>query len=122
MNNASGGGFDFVTGGGGNDQIYFDHPAGVPSVAQANYAYGDGLDTIDGFVQGTDSFNFARIAGKADPVVSNSQVNGNTDVHLTWYDTTPVLGQPAPAHVVADLVLHAVLLTSFNLGTDYHLI
>jgi hypothetical protein len=36
------------------------------------------------------SFNFARIAGKADPVVSISQVNGNTDVHLTWYDTTPV--------------------------------
>jgi hypothetical protein len=27
-----------------------------------------------------------------------------------------------PAHVDADLVLHAVLLTSFNLGTDYHLI
>ena len=118
----SGGGFDFVTGGGGNDQIYFDHPAGVPSAAQASYAYGDGLDTIDGFVQGMDSFNFARIAGKADPVVSISQVNGNTDVHLTWYDTTPVPGQPVPAHVDADIMLHAVLLTTFNLGTDYHLV
>jgi Ca2+-binding RTX toxin-like protein len=116
----TGGGLDTVTGGLGADQIYVDHPAGVTSAAQVNYSYGDGGDSVFGFLQGSDTINIARIPGKVDPVVTISQASGNTDVHMTWYDTPPVDGQPLPGHVDADLFLHGVLLTVFNQNQDYH--
>jgi Ca2+-binding RTX toxin-like protein len=118
----TGGGLDSVTGGLGADQIYVDHPTGVTSAAQLNYSYGDGADTIFNFTQGSDTFNFARQAGKPDPTVSISHVGADTDVHVTWYDTTPVAGQALPAHQDADILLHAVALTTFTQGHDYFLL
>jgi Ca2+-binding RTX toxin-like protein len=120
----TGGGNDVITAGAGNDAIYSDHPTGVTSSTQVNYAHGDGTDTVFGFLQGTDSINISRLAGYVDPVVSISQVSGQTetDVHMTWYATQPVQGQPLPAHVDADMFLSGVLLTAFNQNQDYHVV
>jgi Ca2+-binding RTX toxin-like protein len=120
----TGGGNDVVTAGAGNDAIYSDHPTGVTSSTQVNYAHGDGTDTIFGFLQGTDSINISRLAGYVDPVVSISQVSGQTetDVHMTWYATQPVQGQPLPTHVDADMFLSGVLLTTFAQNHDYHVV
>ena len=118
----TGGGLDQVTGGLGNDTIYFDHPTGVTSAAQLNYSFGDGTDTINTFLQGSDSINISRLAGHVDPVVSLSQTGGDTDVHVTWYTTAPVQGQPLPAHSDADIMLHGILLTTFAQNQDYHVV
>lgn len=118
---SGGGGNDIITGGAGNDGISVSHPGGLGN-DQFNYAFGDGTDTINGFLQGNDTINIARIAGKADPVVTIGPNGFATDVHVTWYDTTPVQGQPLPNHVDADILLHGVLLNSFVAGQDYHLI
>jgi hypothetical protein len=116
------GGNNIITAGGGADYIGLAHTGGVISTNQLNYAYGDGADTVGGFLQGSDSFNFSKIAGDADPVVSISQVGANTDVHVTWYSTVPVAGQPLPSHVDADILLASVHLTTFVNGADYHIL
>jgi hypothetical protein len=119
----TGGGLDVVNSAPNSSaQIYFDHPTGVTSAAQLNYGYGDGTDNIYTFLQGSDSVNISRLAGYVDPVVSISQSSGNTDVHMTWYVTTPVQGQPLPSHVDADIFLHGVLLTTFTQNHDYHVV
>ena len=117
------GGNDIITGGLGDDFIVFNHTTGVTNNNQANYAYGDGTDQIMGFLQGSDTINISRIAGWADPVVSigaNYQANG--DIHITWYDTTPVAGQPLPSHVDADIHLVNTYPTAFVLNQDYHIV
>jgi hypothetical protein len=57
----------------------------------------------------------------ADPVVTLFRPT-DTDVHIRWYAPAPVDGQPLPAHQDADIILKGVLLSSFVLGQDYHLI
>jgi Ca2+-binding RTX toxin-like protein len=113
----TGGGNDVVTGGHGNDVIYLEGGAG-----EADYFYGDGADVVFNFTQGADSLGIGRLAGAVDPVVSIGQINGSTDVHVRWYASEPVDGEPEPLHVDADIILQNVALTSFNQGTDFHLI
>jgi hypothetical protein len=45
-----------------------------------------------------------------------SQANGNSVVHIRWYATAPVNGQPLSAHQDADVILNGVLLNSFVLN------
>ena len=50
-------------------------------------------------------------------------MSGNdTSVHVRWYDTTPIDGQTLPGHQDADILLHAVALTSFVQGHDYFIV
>lgn len=111
-----GGGNDVITGGAGADTLFADHPGGAGST-QFNYSYGDGADNVTGFLQGQDSFNFAKMAGKQDPVVTISQVGADTDVHVAWYD----IANPT-SHVDADIILAGVHLTTFQAGHDYFVV
>lgn len=111
-----GGGNDVITGGAGADALFADHPGGAGST-QFNYAYGDGADNVTGFLQGQDSFNFLKMAGKQDPVVTISQVGANTDVHVAWYD----IANPT-SHVDADIILAGIHLTTFQAGHDYFVV
>lgn len=106
----TGGGHDFLIGGAGNDQFYFDHP-GSNDQATLQYAWGDGNDTIYGFTHGLDTINIARIAGDPDPTVTASVANGNTTVHIAWDGSHS-----------ANIVLSGVQLSSFIAGQDYHLV
>ncbi len=69
---------------------------------------------------GKDSIDIARIAGEQASSRFSVQANGNTDVHIRWYATALVDGQPLPVH--QDIILNGALLNSFVLGQDYHLI
>jgi VCBS repeat-containing protein len=106
----TGGGTDFLIGTPGNDQFYFDHLVPTDS-ATLQYSYGDGFDTINGFVHGQDTINIARIAGDPDPMVTVSQANGDTTVHVNW-----------DASHQANILLHGTALASFVAGQDYHLV
>jgi VCBS repeat-containing protein len=118
-----GDGNNIITPGTGNDFIVLGHVNSVSSSNQINYAHGDGTEQISGFLQGSDTINISRIAGMADPVVSiGSDYQNNGDIHITWYATTPVAGQPLPSHVDADIHLLNTFPTSFVLGTDYHVV
>lgn len=75
------------------------------------HTYGDGGDTIYGFAHGLDTINITRIAGGPDPTVTVSQANGNTTVHIAW-----------DASHSANIGLNGVLLSSFVLNQDYHLV
>ncbi|WFT94412.1 VCBS domain-containing protein [Bradyrhizobium barranii] len=102
----TGGGHDFLIGGGGGEQFYFDHP-GTNDQATLQYAWGDGFDTIYGFTHGLDTIDILRIPGDPDPAVTVSQASGNTTVHIAW-----------DASHSANIVLSGVQLSSFALGTD----